>query len=101
MSVTSYGKINKLGDSSPEQTRFDPDRGCCRCHIQNEILVRLDRLAKRTGRSKTFYVTEAILDHLEDLEDAYLAERELAAIRAGRSTTTPLADVMKRYGMES
>ena len=69
--------------------------------LPDEIQVRLERLAKRTGRSKTFYVTEAILDHLEDLEDAYLAERELAAIRAGRSTTTPLADVMKRYGMES
>lgn len=69
--------------------------------LPDDIQVRLDRLAKRTGRSKTFYVTEAIRDHLEDLEDAYLAERELAAVRAGRSKTTPLAVVMKRYGMGS
>ncbi len=29
---------------------------------------------RRTGRTKTFYVREAILEHLEDLEDRYLAE---------------------------
>ncbi len=34
-----------------------------------EIEKRLKRLARKTGRSKTFYVREAILQHLEDLED--------------------------------
>jgi RHH-type rel operon transcriptional repressor/antitoxin RelB len=38
---------------------------------------RLDRLAKRTGRTKTFYAREAILEHLEDLEDIYLATQRL------------------------
>lgn len=38
---------------------------------------RLDRLAKKTGRTKTFYVREAILEHLEDLEDIYLATQRL------------------------
>jgi RHH-type rel operon transcriptional repressor/antitoxin RelB len=37
------------------------------------IEERLDALAKRTGRTKTFYAREAILEHLEDLEDYYLA----------------------------
>ena len=66
-----------------------------------EIENRLDALAKKTGRTKTFYAREAILEHLDDLEDLYLAERELEAIRAGKSTTAPLSEVMKRYGMES
>ena len=66
-----------------------------------DVEARLDNLASLTGRSKTYYVTEAVIDHLEDMEDLYLAERELEAIRAGKSTTTPLAEVMKRYGMES
>jgi RHH-type rel operon transcriptional repressor/antitoxin RelB len=65
-----------------------------------EIENRLDALAKKTGRTKTFYAREAILEHLDDLEDLYLAERELEAIRAGKSTTTPLSEVMKHYGME-
>ena len=38
---------------------------------------RLNDLAKRTGRTKTFYAREAILEHLEDLEDIYLATRRL------------------------
>jgi RHH-type rel operon transcriptional repressor/antitoxin RelB len=29
----------------------------------------LEKLAKRTGRTKSYYVREAILQHLEDLED--------------------------------
>lgn len=45
--------------------------------LDKEIENRLDLLAQRTGRTKTFYVREAILEHLEDLEDAYVAEQRL------------------------
>jgi len=38
--------------------------------LDEEIEKRLARLAKRTGRTKTFYAREAILEHLEDLEHA-------------------------------
>lgn len=41
--------------------------------LPQEIEARLDSLAKKTGRTKTFYVREAVLDHLEELEDYYLA----------------------------
>ena len=64
------------------------------------IEKRLARLAKRTGRTKTFYAREAILRHLEELEDLYLAERSLDRIRKGEQRTIPLEDVMKRHGME-
>lgn len=36
--------------------------------------ARLERLARRTGRSKTFYVREAIHAHLDDLEERYWAD---------------------------
>ena len=45
--------------------------------LPNEIEERLDSLAKQTGRTKTFYIREAILEHLEDLEDTYLVEARL------------------------
>lgn len=61
---------------------------------------RLDDLAKATGRTKTFYAREAILEYLDDLEDIYLAEKRLEDIRAGRTQTVPLEEVIKRYGME-
>jgi RHH-type rel operon transcriptional repressor/antitoxin RelB len=43
-----------------------------------DIEERLDTLAKKTGRSKSFYSRETILRHLEDLEDYHLARRRLA-----------------------
>ena len=69
--------------------------------LPTEIEVRLDNLAQTTGRTKSYYVREAILEHLDDLEDLYLAERELAGIRAGRVKTIPLEEVMKQYGLEN
>lgn len=68
--------------------------------MTENIVTRLQRLTEATGRSKTFYMIEAIRDHLDDLEDLYLAERELEDIRAGRSQTTSLEEVMKQYGLE-
>jgi len=64
-----------------------------------EIESRLDALAKATGRTKTFYAREAILEYLDDLEDLYLAEQRLADIRAGRSQTVPLEDVLRQHGL--
>ncbi len=66
-----------------------------------ELVERVSLLAKTTGRSRTFYMQEAIKQHVEDLEDLYLAEQALIDIRAGKSQTIALEDVMKRYGMES
>ena len=62
------------------------------------IEKRLAALAKRTGRSKSYYAREAILEHIEDLEDIYIAEKELLKIRRGAATHT-LEDVMREYGL--
>ncbi len=67
--------------------------------LPQSIEKRLEKLAQRTGRTKTYYVREAILEHLEDLEDMYLAERALERIRSGEEQTIPLKDVMKRHGL--
>lgn len=69
--------------------------------LPHEIEERLESLAIRTGRSKSFYVKEAIIEHLDEIEDIYLAEKRLENIRAGRTKTIPLQKVMKRYGMDS
>lgn len=69
--------------------------------LPEEIEHRLNELAARTGRSKTFYATEAILEHLDDLEDLYLAEQRLVDIRTGRSQAVSLEEVMRRYGLEN
>ena len=42
--------------------------------LDDEIERRLTALAERTGRSKTFYVREAIRAHLDELEELYWAD---------------------------
>lgn len=66
-----------------------------------QIEARLEALAKSTGRTKSFYVREALLEHLGDLEDIYLAEKRLQKIRAGRTRVVPLETVMRRHGLAS
>jgi len=52
-----------------------------------DIEARLEALAKATGRTKTFYAREAILEYLDDLEDLYLAEQRLIDLRQGKDKT--------------
>ena len=68
--------------------------------LPDDIAERLQQLADCTGRSKTFYMREAICEHLADLEDMYMAEERLIESRAGRSESIPLEQLMRRYGME-
>jgi RHH-type transcriptional regulator, rel operon repressor / antitoxin RelB len=68
--------------------------------LPQSIEKRLEKLARRTGRTKTYYVREAILEHLDDLEDLYLAERRLERVRTGEEHTIPLKLVMKRHGVQ-
>ncbi len=64
-----------------------------------DIEARLDNLAKRTGRTKTFYAREAILEHLDDLEDIYLAEQVKRRIISGEERTSTLDQVEARLGL--
>lgn len=62
-----------------------------------DIEERLNRLTQVTGRTKTALAREAILEHLDDLEDFYLAE---ARARQNRKTI-PLMDVERELGLEN
>ena len=42
--------------------------------LTEEIEARLERLAKRTGRSRNWHVREAILEKSEDMEEVHLEE---------------------------
>jgi RHH-type transcriptional regulator, rel operon repressor / antitoxin RelB len=68
--------------------------------LPESIENRLEKLARRTGRTKSYYVREAILEHLDDLEDMYLAEGALERIRSGEERTIPLKDAVKRNGLQ-
>jgi RHH-type rel operon transcriptional repressor/antitoxin RelB len=59
-----------------------------------DLEARLDALAKKTGRTKSFYAREAIVEHIEDLEDTYLAEERL---RTSDGQTIPWEEVRAKY----
>jgi RHH-type transcriptional regulator, rel operon repressor / antitoxin RelB len=65
-----------------------------------EIEERLDALAKATGRTKSFYVREAILEHLEDMEDAYLAAATLERVRRGKERVFTTDQVRADLGLD-
>jgi RHH-type rel operon transcriptional repressor/antitoxin RelB len=69
--------------------------------LPHEIEERLEKLAAMTGRTKAFYIMEAIFEHLDDMEDVYIAEKRLEDIKLGRTKTLPLKEVMKEYDLEN
>lgn len=67
--------------------------------LPDETYERLQTLAARTGRTATYYIREAIEQHIEDLEDIYLAEQELERVRRGESRIYPLKEVEDELGL--
>lgn len=56
--------------------------------LPKEIELRLNTLATSTGRTKSYYVREALIKHLTSLEAIYLAEKRRQNIRAGAAAAT-------------
>ncbi|MCD1263294.1 DNA-binding protein [Shinella sumterensis] len=67
--------------------------------LPDETYERLQALAARTGRTATYYIREAIEQHIEDLEDIYLAEQELERVRRGESRVYSLKEVEEELGL--
>ncbi|TSJ83756.1 TraY domain-containing protein [Chitinimonas sp. BJB300] len=64
--------------------------------LPTDIESRLNALAKATGRPRTYYARKAILAHLGDLEDTYLAEQHLTDARASDTEAMRVKVLMKR-----
>jgi RHH-type rel operon transcriptional repressor/antitoxin RelB len=62
-----------------------------------KLEARLNRLAKRTGRTKAYYAKKAIEEFLEDQEDYFIALSRLEEKLPG----IPLDEVVKKLGLEN
>ena len=67
--------------------------------LDDELAARLERLARLTGRSKSFYVKQAIENHIEDLEDLYAAQQVAKRVAEGRERLIPLEQVERELGL--
>ena len=45
--------------------------------LEEDLNARLSKLAKSTGRSKSFYIQQAIARFMEDMEDTFIAIERL------------------------
>lgn len=61
---------------------------------------RLERLAKLTGRSKSFYLRQAAMEQIEDLEDLYLAQKVSARVASGKEPVVTLQAIEAELGLD-
>ena len=68
--------------------------------LDPEVEERLNHLAQRTGRTKSYYLRELVVNGLEDLEDYYLAEATMERVRKGEEKVYSAAQVKKDLGLD-
>ena len=66
--------------------------------LPSEIENRLTKLSNLTGRTKTYYVREAIVSYIDDLEDFYMAEERMKTFVQAK--TISLDELVNKYGVE-
>ena len=71
--------------------------------LPDEIAERLQKLANRTGRTRTYHITEAICEYLEDVEDVEeheVLDRRLKELQSGKIKSLTLDDLIAKYGVD-
>ena len=67
--------------------------------MPEDLSARYDRLAKSTGRTKTFYMNEALADSIDRLEYEYGILKDIEDYRAGRLETYSIDEVKAHCGL--
>lgn len=68
--------------------------------LPEEIERRLGFLAEKTGRTKAYYIRELIVEHLDEVEDYYLAAETLERVRKGTEPVHSAAEARRELGLE-
>ena len=68
--------------------------------IPTELNERYSRLAKETGRSRSFYVNEALQEAIDRFEYEYGILKDIEDYRAGRLKTYSLDEVGEMLGLD-
>jgi RHH-type transcriptional regulator, rel operon repressor / antitoxin RelB len=68
--------------------------------LPEEIEERLDALAKLTGRTKSYYIREMIIEKIDDLEDYYLAVNRAELVRRGKDSVLSSEQVRRELDLD-
>ena len=65
--------------------------------LPEELEARLEKLANTTGRTKTYFIREAVGEYLADLEDHYLVQKRMKDHDPDDNAS--LDSLIKRHGV--
>nr|CDL66168.1 unnamed protein product [uncultured bacterium] len=68
--------------------------------FDTETVERLSTLAKCTGRTRSYYIKEAVEENLVDMELVYLAQSRAENLRKGNGKTISWEEVKKQNGLQ-
>lgn len=68
--------------------------------IPPELDERLGEVARRTGRSKSYYLRRALSEWLEDREDYLDAVAVLERMERGEEAAVPMEEVLREAGLD-
>ena len=67
--------------------------------ISTDLSERYNRLAKETGRPRSYYINEALADSIDRLEYEYGLMKKVEDFRAGRLETVTLDELEESLGL--
>ena len=68
--------------------------------LDKDLEARLDKLAKESGRSKSYYARQAIEEKIQDMEDIARMEKVIGRIESGEEAVFTLKDIKEELGLE-
>lgn len=68
--------------------------------LSEDLAARYDRLAKETGRTKTFLMAKALEESIDRLEYEFSILKDIEDYRAGRLETYSLDEVREMLGLD-
>lgn len=67
--------------------------------IPSDLSARYEKLAQNTGRTKTFYMKEALTESIDHLEYVYGILKDVEDARAGKLETYSIEEVKAHCGL--
>ena len=67
--------------------------------LSPELKERVDNLAKKTHRSSSYYYSQLVADHIDELEDVYDCLAIIEDVKKGKEKTVSLEKVMADFGL--
>ena len=64
-----------------------------------DLKERIDELARKTNRSSSYFYSQLVADHIDELEDIYECISLIEDVKKGKEKTVPLEKVIADYGL--